>query len=110
MAALPRPSGTAVDNDSAGPLPRKSNGADGARSKNGMHLRRKYNLLASEEPEGGRANAGSRARGDGHGATRETVEEGRTETPTEAKNGQRSLLARDMHEDGSEDQIPPDRL
>ena len=41
-AAPPRPQrGTAVDNDSAGPQPRQSDGANGARPKNGTHLRRK---------------------------------------------------------------------
>ena len=52
-AALPRPSGMEADNDSAGPLPQQYDSANGARSKNCMHLRRKYNLLASEAPEGG---------------------------------------------------------
>ena len=51
-ASPPRPSGMASDNDSTGPLPRKSNGADGVRSKNDMHPRRKYDLMASETPEG----------------------------------------------------------
>ena len=72
-AAFPHPSGTAADNDSVGPLPRQSDSADGARPENGMHLRRKYGLLAPEEPEGSRSNAGPRARGDGHRATRGTV-------------------------------------
>ena len=39
---------TVVDNGTAGPLPRKSDGADGTRSKNGIHLRHEYNLLVSE--------------------------------------------------------------
>ena len=104
-APLPRPSGTAVDDDSAGPLPRQS---DGARPENGMHPRREYGLLAPEEPEGGRANAGPRARGDCHGSTRVTVEKGRTETPMEAETGQCALLARGMQEDGEEVQSPPD--
>ena len=54
----PRPSDTAKDDDSAGPLPWQSKGADGARPENSMHPRRKYGLLAPEEPEKGRANAG----------------------------------------------------
>ena len=61
--ALLRPSGMVADNDSAGPLPQQSDGADGTRPKNGTHLRRKYGLLALEEPEkpeGGRSNAGTR--------------------------------------------------
>ena len=92
-AAAPRPSGTAADDDSAGPLLRQSDGADGARSKNGMHPRRDYNLLASEAPEGVRANAGPSARGEGNGATRETAESGRAETLTEADIGQRAFQA-----------------
>ena len=67
------PSGTSADDNSAGPLMQQSNGADGARSKNGMHPRRKYNLVALEEPEGGQLNAGPRKRRDGHRATGETA-------------------------------------
>ena len=50
IAAPMRPSGNAADNDSAGTLPQQS---DGARSKNGIHPRREYNLLALEKLEGG---------------------------------------------------------
>ena len=49
--APPRPSSTAADKDSTGPLPWKSDGADGSRPKNGTHPRREYGLLAPEEPE-----------------------------------------------------------
>ena len=77
-AALPLPHrGMAADDDSIGSQKRQSDGADGASPENGTHPRRKYRLLAPEEleePEGGRANAGPRAPGDGHGATRGTVE------------------------------------
>ena len=73
---------TEVDENSAGPLPRQSDGTDGARPKNGMHPRCEYGLLAPEEPEGGRSNTGPWVRGDGHGATRGTAEKGRTETST----------------------------
>ena len=75
---------------------RQSNGADGARPENGMHPRRKYSLLAPEEPEGGRANAEPWESGDDHRDTRETSEEGRMETPTEDETGQCMLLARGM--------------
>ena len=52
LAALPRPSGKAEDNNSVGALPRQSDGANDAKSKNSIHPRRDYDLLASEEPEG----------------------------------------------------------
>ena len=100
---------TAADNDSVVPLPRQSNGTDGARPQNGMHLRRKYGLLAPEEPEGGQANAGTLARGDGHGVTRGTVAEGRMEIDTGFETGQHALLAHcGMQEGGNEEKIPPD--
>ena len=38
------------------------NGANGARSKNGMHSHREYNILASEATEGGRARGGGGGR------------------------------------------------
>ena len=104
-APPPRPSGTAADDNSAGPLQQKSDGANGvdsARSKNGMHPRREYNLLALEAPEGVRANAGPSARGEGHGVTREIAEAGRAETPTEADTRQRALQACNRQEDGGE--------
>ena len=62
---------TAADDGSAGLLQRQSDGADSARSKNAMRPRRKYNLLASETTEGGRANAGDSGSETGHGATEE---------------------------------------
>ena len=43
---------TAVDENSARPQPQKSDGTDGVRPKNGIHLRCEYSLLAPEEPEG----------------------------------------------------------
>ena len=72
--------GTTADEDSMGPQPRKSDGADSARTENGTHLRRKYGLLAPEVPEGGTDNAGLQVRGDSHGATRGTADEGQMET------------------------------
>ena len=44
---------TAADDGSAEPLPWQSDGPDKARTKNGMHLCREYDLLASEATEGG---------------------------------------------------------
>ena len=60
--------GMVTDDSSAGTLSRQFYGANGARSKNGMHPRREYNLLASEVPEGGRANAGGTGSKAGYGA------------------------------------------
>ena len=54
-----------------GALPRKSDGADSARSKNGMHPRRESDLLASEATEGGRANVRGTGSEASHGATEE---------------------------------------
>ena len=51
MVDQPRPQrDTAADDNGAGLLPRKSDGTDGARPKNGTHSRRKYVLLTSEDP------------------------------------------------------------
>ena len=101
-AVPPRPRDMGTDDNSVGPLPRQSDGADGARPKNGMHSRRKYGLLAPEEMEKGRSNTGPRARGDGHRATIGTAEEGQTEMPMDAKTSHRALLARGMQGEGKE--------
>ena len=53
MVAPSCPRDLAVDNNSAGPLSRQYDGADGARPENGMHLHCKYDLLVPEELEGG---------------------------------------------------------
>ena len=67
-AAPPIPQlGTAADKDSMGTLHRHSDGADGARPENGMELRRKYGLLAPEEPAGDPAAAGTQVIGAGQG-------------------------------------------
>ena len=57
----------AEDESSAGAQPRKSEGADGVRSKHGTLARRKYNLLASKATEGGPANAGAAGSEHRHG-------------------------------------------
>ena len=44
---------TAADDGSTGTLPQQANGAVDAMSKHGALARRKYNLLAFEETEGG---------------------------------------------------------
>ena len=59
---------TAEEDGSAGPRPRQSDSADGARSENGALARREYDLLASEATEGVPANAGDAAEKDGHGS------------------------------------------
>ena len=73
------------EDGSAGPRPRQSDGADGARSNHGALVCRKYNILASEATEGGSANAGAAGSENVHGALAnregaETEEEG-NETP-----------------------------
>ena len=71
--AAPPPSpqrGMAADDNIAGSQQRNFDGADGARPENGMHLRRKYGILASKDPESDPATAGPRVRGAGQGATR----------------------------------------
>ena len=115
----------AADDNSAGPQPQQSDGANGARPLNGTHLHCKYGILdpedpqkteeteepkhpeEPEEPEGDRVNTGARVRGEGHGATRGTAEEGLTATETVIGTGQRVLLARGMLEEGDKEISPP---
>ena len=49
--------GTAADYNSAGAHKRHSDGADGARLENGMHLCCEYRIMAPEEPAGDPATA-----------------------------------------------------
>ena len=112
MAPPPRPQRvTAVDDDSAGAQKKHSDSADGASPKNGIKLRPKYSILATEEPAGDPDTAGPRVRGAGHGATRGAAYQGRKETETETgnKNGKRALLARGMQEDEDEERSPLER-
>ena len=44
---------TVADDNSVGPLPRQSDGADVASSKHGAFARREYDFLTSEATEGG---------------------------------------------------------
>ena len=60
---------TAAGDDSEGTRPEHFDGADGARTKNGMHPHREYNNVASEATERGQSSAGAAAREDRHGAT-----------------------------------------
>ena len=47
-----------ADDGGKGPRPDHSDDTHGARSENGMHPRREYNILASEATEGVHASAG----------------------------------------------------
>ena len=58
---------TVEENGSAGPRPRQSNSANGARSVHGALALREYDLLLLEAAEGGTANAGAASIEDGHG-------------------------------------------
>ena len=97
--------GMAADNGSAGPLPRQSDSAEGARSKNGMHPQRKYELLASEAPEGGRANTGDTGSEAFHGATAD--QDGTDPEEKGNKTLQRALRARDNNGVGDKASEPP---
>ena len=65
--------GTSVDGYSVGTLHRHLDGADGTRAENGMQSFRGYVLLA---PAGDPDVAGNQVRGDGHGDTRGTDNQG----------------------------------
>ena len=107
-ATPPQPQrSTETDNDSAGPQKRQSDGADGARPKNGMHLRRKYGILEPEETAGGPANVGLRVRGAGHKSIRGAADQLWTETDTGDETRQHALLLRGMQEDGTRSGAPP---
>ena len=60
---------TAAGDGGEGPRPEHFDGADGARTKNGMHPRRKYDNVASEAMERGQASSGAAAGEDSHGVT-----------------------------------------
>ena len=60
---------TAAGDGGEGPRPEHFDGADGARTKNGMHPRREYDNVVSEATERGQARARVAAGEDGHGAT-----------------------------------------
>ena len=81
---------------------------DVTRPENGMQLRREYGLLASEEPAVDPASAGTQVRGDGHGVTKGTDEQGQTATETGDGTRQRALLARGMPEEDIGEWRPPE--
>ena len=95
--------GTAADGDSKGTLHRHP---DGARPENGMQSRRKYGLLASEDPAGDPAAVGTQVRRDGHGTTRGIPDQGQTEMETGDRTGKRTLLACSMSEDNNGERRP----
>ena len=110
MAPPPRPQrGTAVDNDSVGPLQRQYDRAKGARPKNRIPLRREYVILDPEEPARGTVTAGTQVRGAGHISTRGMEDQGWTGTETEDKTSQCALLECGMQENGDEEQSSPER-
>ena len=96
---------TATGDGGEGPRPEHFDGADGARTKNGMHLPHEYNRLASEAMERGQATTGAAAGEDGHGATvtiagPRIVEEG-------DENPRRALLAHEPDGGETEARGPP---
>ena len=97
---------TAEDGDE-GPRPEHFDGADGARTENGMHLRREYENMASEATERGQASTGAAAGEDGHGAMETSAGTRRAKEGDE--NPQRALPAQDP--DGGETKArgPPER-
>ena len=60
---------TATGDGGKGPPPEHFDVTDGARTKNGMHPRRKYNNVALEASKKGQDSAGAAAGEDGHGDT-----------------------------------------
>ena len=60
---------TAEGDGDKGHPPEHFDGADGARTENGMRLRREYNNVASEVSERGQASAGAAVGEDGNGST-----------------------------------------
>ena len=76
-AALIPQRDTAGDEDSAGPLHRHHDGANGPRSENGIQYSHEYGSIAPEEPEGNPAAAGTQVKGVGNGAARGSVTRGR---------------------------------
>ena len=107
---MTRGPGAAVDGDTKGSLHRHPDGADSARPQNGMQLRCKYGLLASEEPAVDPATEGTQVIGDIHRATRGTCDQGQTVTVTVTgdRTGRRALLARGMPEDENGERRPPE--
>ena len=79
---------TVAEDGGKGPQTEHYDGADGARSENGMHRHREYNILASKATEGGHASAGAANREDGHGAMEER------EGPRREEEGMKTHSAR----------------
>ena len=65
---MPDTTETVEEDGSTGLQPRQFEGANGARSEHGTLARHKYDLLPSEETEGGPSNAGADGGKEGHGA------------------------------------------
>ena len=69
---------------------RHPDGANGTRPEHSALARRKYGLLALDEPTGDPAAADPRDHGDGHEATMGTEDQNQRETETRDRTGQRS--------------------
>ena len=106
-AELPNMAATPKEDGRAGPQPRQSDGADGARSEHGALARRKYKKLASEATEGGQANAGTAGVEDGHGASANRKVTGTEEEGD--KTPQRALPAQNIDRGETEASPPPKR-
>ena len=96
---------TETGDGSKGTRPEHFDSADGARTENGMNLRRKYDNVASEATERGQARAGGADGEDGNGAS-ET-----SEGPRRAEKGdetpQCALPAQESDEGETEASLPP---
>ena len=91
-AALPRPQRIKAEIlDSMGNLHRHTVGTDGARPKNGTHLRRGYILLVPTGPAVDPATAENQVSGDGHEANMGTADQAWKQTETWGRNRQHVL-------------------
>ena len=94
---------TTAGDGGEGPRPEHFDGADGARTKNAMHLCCEYENMASEAMERGQASAGNAAGEDDHGAMETCTGRRRAEEGDE--NPQRALL--EQEPDGGEMEASP---
>ena len=86
---------------------RHPDGANGTRPEHSALARRKYGLLALDEPTGDPAAADPRDHGDGHEATMGTGGAYDRATEMGKKNGQRALLTCGQTEDSDMERLPP---
>ena len=96
-APPPRPQqGTSADGNSAGTLLRNISGTNSARPNHGVLARREYGLLAPTGPAVDPAATGDQGSGDGHEATRGTVDQAQRETEAGDRTRQHAFPARSM--------------